>query len=128
MYLKSALIVKGCTVFDPAKLKKLDPTITLAPGDCAWGHELVKLATQLKQRSPDFDLAKQLTPIGLIAIEEPITLEYGLRIFDPFFTELRYPQQMDRINGIGFEHCLLLELLVNELRQARFEWNPVQKP
>src|SRR5579872_3616062 len=114
MYLKSALIVKGCIVFDPAKLKKLDPSIPLAARDCAWGHELAKLAKQLHERSPNLDLSKQLPRAGLIGIDEPITLEQGLSIFDPFFSELRYPQKMDRIEGIGFEHCRLLEVLVRE--------------
>jgi hypothetical protein len=125
-YLKSALITKGLTIFNPNKLKELDPGINLAKERCAWGHNLVKLAKQLEQRTPAFDLAKALPPIGFLTIQEPMTLERGLLEFDPFFTELRYPQQMDKIDGIGFEHRHLLEILVKELRHARFEWNQSQ--
>jgi len=126
--LKSALIAKGLTVFDPAKLKRLDPGgIVLTREDCAWGHELVKLAKQLEQRSRNLDLSKELIPVGFITMKEPMTLEDGLQVFDPFFTELRYPQQMNKVDGIGFEHRQLLEILVKELRHARFEWNQSQQ-
>jgi hypothetical protein len=47
MYLKAALIRQGMTVFDPNKIRKLDPGIALIPADCAWGHGLLKLAQEL---------------------------------------------------------------------------------
>ena len=34
MYLKSALILNGMTVFDPRKVKLLDPSVGLAENDC----------------------------------------------------------------------------------------------
>jgi hypothetical protein len=37
MYLKSALIVNGLTIFDPNRLRFLDPRINLPAADCAWG-------------------------------------------------------------------------------------------
>jgi hypothetical protein len=46
-----------------------------------------------------------------------------LAIFDPFFTELRYPGEMKLCDGIGEEHLFLLHALVMEMRHARFQWN-----
>jgi len=88
MYLKSALIANGMTVFDPKKVKLLDVAITLAEGDCAWGHGLIKLAEQLAKRSPDFDLAKQMNRVGYVTMKEPMTVREGLEVFEPFFSEL----------------------------------------
>jgi len=50
MHLKAALICEGCTVFDPKKINDLDKSVKLKPSDCAWGHNLVKLARQLAKR------------------------------------------------------------------------------
>jgi hypothetical protein len=46
MYLKSALICEGMTVFNPVILKSLDPGLELTRSDCAWGHNLVALAAR----------------------------------------------------------------------------------
>src|SRR5882724_4104055 len=40
MYLKAALICEGCTVFDPNKIKRLHPSVTLRTENCTWGHDL----------------------------------------------------------------------------------------
>ena len=55
----------------------------------------------------------------LVTIQEPIIVEQGLAIFDPFFTELRYPQEMKLLSGLGPEHRVLLGALINVLRHAR---------
>jgi hypothetical protein len=123
MYLKSALIVNGMTVFDPEKIKSLDAGIVLAKSDCIWGHELMRLAEVLARRSPDFDLSKTMDPAGFLTMKEPMTVGEGLAVFEPFFSELRYPQAMNRVAGLGFEHEYLLDRLVTELRHARFKWN-----
>jgi hypothetical protein len=125
MYLKSALVVNGATIFDPKKLKSLDPGVTLAAADCAWGHSLVELARHLARRSATFDLSRQMDIVGYLTMKEPMTIEEGLSIFDPFFSELRYPQEMSKVEGIGEEHKHLLDSLVSELRHARFHWNQV---
>jgi hypothetical protein len=56
-------------------------------------------------------------------MEEPMTIKEGLAVFDPFFTELRYPQEMKNCDGLGEDHKYLLDALVAELRHARFQWN-----
>src|SRR5271170_5476357 len=60
MYLKSALIANGMTIFDPKKVKLLEAGVNLVAADCAWGHVLVRLAEQLAQRNRSFDLAKKM--------------------------------------------------------------------
>jgi hypothetical protein len=123
MYLKSALVVNGLTIFDPKKVKLLDPQVNLVAADCAWGHDLVELAKRLAQRSGTFDPSRQMGIVGYLAMKEPMTIEEGLSIFDPFFRELRYPQEINKVDGIGEEHKRLLDSLVSELRHARLKWN-----
>jgi hypothetical protein len=122
MYLKCAMIVSGMTVFNPNDISKLDAGIVLKPENCAWGHKLVALAKRLAERNPNFDLEVVLE-FPRYVIKEPLTLEEGLEIFDPFFTELRYPQEVKKVNDLGLEHKWLLDALVGELRHARFKWN-----
>ena len=119
MYLKSALILNGMTVFDPRKVKLLDPSVGLAENDCVWGHNLVNLGKLLAARCQHFDMSARLPFMGLVTIQEPITVEQGLAIFDPFFTELRYPQEMKLMSGLGPEHRVLLDELVKVLQRAR---------
>lgn len=52
-----------------------------------------------------------------------MTIKEGLGVFDPFFSELRYPQEMKNCDGLGGEHKELLDALVAELRPKRFQWN-----
>lgn len=120
MYLKSALIANGMTVFDPKKAKLLTPEVD--PADCVWGHNLSSLAMILARRSPTFDISRQMNIVGSVTLSNPMTVEEGLRIFDPFFSELRYPQEVREFGGLGEDHRHLLEALVNELRRARFKW------
>lgn len=119
MYLKSELILNGMTVFDPRKVKLLDPLVGLPENDCAWGHDLVNLGELLAARSQYFDMSARLPFMGLVTIQEPITIEQGLAIFNPFFAELRYPQEMKLMSGLGPEHRLLLDELIKVLRHAR---------
>ena len=119
MYLKSALILSGMTVFNPKKLKELDTSIAVAEADCAWGHNLVGFAKQLAARTTHLQLAARLPIMGLVVLKEPMTVEAGLAIFDPFFTELRYPQENKLVTGLGHEHGLLLKALVEVLQYVR---------
>jgi hypothetical protein len=122
MYLKSALIVHRMTIFNPKDPPRLDPSIGLKRHECAWGHDLVKLAQRLAERNRDFDVTTVLD-FPRLAIKVPLTIEKGLEIFGPFFTELRYPQELKNVEGLGFEHKWLLDALIAELRHARFKWN-----
>jgi hypothetical protein len=113
-FLKTALIRAGMTVFDPSKLKRLDPAMTLTEADCAWGHQLVALAKLLTSKRPDFDLTKHLYFVAFPR-EMPMKIEAGLAVFDPFFWELRYPQQLRELDGIGPYDVRLLDALVAEV-------------
>jgi hypothetical protein len=123
MYLKSALIANGMTVFDPTKIKLLEPEINLTAGSCAWGHGLVELAQQLEKLSPNFNLSKDMDFVGYVTLKEPMTVKEGLQIFEPFFSELRYPRELKQVAGIGFEEKFLLDALVGELRHPRLSCN-----
>src|SRR5260370_9029892 len=112
MYLKAGLVANGMTVFNPKDLNKLDVGVNLAKADCAWGHNLVELAETLAQRNPAFDLSKQMDIVGYLTIKEPMTIKEGLTIFDPFFSELRYPQEMKDCDGLRDHHEFLLAALV----------------
>ena len=123
MYLKSAMIANGMTVFKREDVTSLDPGISLAEADCVWGHSLVKLAEALAKRNAIFDPLRQMDVLGYLTLNEPMTIREGLGIFDPFFSELRYPQEMKQCGGLGEHHKYLLDSLVTEMRHARFHWN-----
>lgn len=112
--MKTALIRAGMTVLDPSKLKRLDPAVTLTEADCAWGHQLVALGKLLASKRPDFDLTKYLDFVAFPR-ETPMMIETGLAVFDPFFWELRYPQQLKELDGIGPDDVRLLDALVAEI-------------
>src|SRR6266853_2489642 len=117
MYLKAALICQGCTVFDPKNLKALDPPMKLQRANCAWGHNLVPLARKLATRQPNFDLRARMKVFvrpwrkggGLVTVQQAFAL------FDPFFFELRYPQQLT-MGGVGEDDRLPLDELVERLK------------
>jgi len=116
MYLKAALIAEGATVFDPRKLEYLDASVELEAKDCAWDHNLVRLARQLAKKRPDFDLKATLTTFLPWIQAKPLTLEQGFAIFDPFFSELRYPQELKKMEGVGEQEKPLLDELVGRLQ------------
>jgi len=115
MYLKSALIAEGATVFDPYKVRFLDPSVKLKATDCVWDHKLVRLARQLAKRRPDFDLSATLaTPAP--DLTGALNVEQGFATFDPFFSELRYPQELKILEGVGEQEKPLLDELVRRLQ------------
>ncbi|HZQ44954.1 MAG TPA: hypothetical protein VFA99_17005 [Acidobacteriaceae bacterium] len=111
--LKTALIREGFTIFDPMKLKQLSAS-TLTRDKCAWGHNLVALARLLTSKRPDFDLQKPLRGV-FPPHDYPVTIEDGLEIFDPYFSELRYPQQLNNLQGIGPDDIRMLDAIAEEL-------------
>jgi hypothetical protein len=115
MFLKSALITSGMTVFNPANLRKLDPSIVLDKKDCVWGHQLVGHAMLLASRRSDFDLKDTTKVPFYFPHEGPMTLEKAFAIFDPFFFELRYPQSLVDLDGVGPDDVLMLDCLVQAL-------------
>lgn len=114
MYLKAALICEDCAVFDSKMIRHLDQSIKLQPSDCAWGHDLVVLARQLAARRPDFDLAEEMSLLLPLHCSGVPTVEKGFEVFNPFFSELRYPQELT-MGGVGEDDKLPLQELVARL-------------
>lgn len=114
MYLKSALICEGMTVFNPVILKCLDPGYALTRSNCAWGHCLVELATRLSERRPDLNLRAEMHVPECRALLMPMTLKAGFALFDPFFSELRYPQDLKKCT-VSQDHKLVLDVLIARL-------------
>jgi hypothetical protein len=114
MYLKSALICEGKTVFNPVILRSLDPGFALTRSDCVWGHCLVDLAKQLSEKRSDFDLGTEMDIPECQTLLMPITPETGLAFFDPFFSELRYPQDLKK-SGVSPDLRFLLDALILRL-------------
>lgn len=119
MFLKAALVSEGATVFDPKKLRYLDPSVKLQAADCAWGHDLVVLARQLADRRPEFDLKQQMNVLipwhpATQIMCGTLTVEQGFEMFNPFFSELRYPQELT-MGGVGEDDRIPLDELVKRL-------------
>jgi hypothetical protein len=115
MFLKAALIVEGMTVFNPRDLDKLDHSVGLTKQDCVWGHQLVGHAKFLAPKRLDFDLTDTSKIAFYFPRKGPMTLEAGFAVFDPFFFELRYPQELVDLDGVGPDDVLLLNSLVGAL-------------
>jgi hypothetical protein len=77
----------------------------------------------LEKVHPNFNLSREMDFVGYVVLKEPMTVKKGLQIFEPFFSELRYPREMKLVAGLGYEEKLLLDALVNELRHPRLHWN-----
>lgn len=115
MYLKTALICEGMTVFNPVILKSLDGTFELTRSDCAWGHNLVGLAEQLAGRRKDFNLDGEIDIRECSALLMPLTLRAGFALFDPFFSELRYPQDVKKCD-VSPDYKVVLDVIVARLQ------------
>jgi hypothetical protein len=114
MLLKTALICSGMTAFNPKNVKSLDPSFGLKSDDCVWGHDLVALAKTLATRRPDFDLSAEMY-VRNAARRMPMTVEEGFELFNPFFSELRYPQELKNIAGFGEDEGSVLEELACQI-------------
>jgi hypothetical protein len=114
MHLKAALINAGMTIFNPQNVRQIDPAIGLAEADCAWGHVVGDLAMLLATKRPDFDLSFQLDGPTLVQ-ERPIRLLKAIEHFDPFFSELRYPREKNKIDAVGSDDGWLLAMVVEHL-------------
>jgi hypothetical protein len=126
MLLKAVLIHAGMTVCDPKKVNRLDPALRLTEDDCAWGHDLITLAEKLAAKRTDFNLAAQICCF-LVCEKTPISLRRGFEIFDPFFTELRYPHQAEEVGDLGECHGELLGHLFGHLEPFLDEIPPPTK-
>lgn len=115
MFLKTALINEGYTIFNPLRVGNLDPSVKLDRADCAWAHSLVDLAKLLATKRPEFDLSAELIVPFYVAIRGPLTIENAFAMFDPFFFELRYPGELEELDGIGPDDVRVLDALVDVL-------------
>jgi hypothetical protein len=118
MGLKAALISESLTVFNPKHIARLDPSVGLLSENCVWGHELIPLAERLAQKRNDFDLDLDLdlNLPTLVVLDSPRTFRDGLEIFEPFFSELRYPVATRDLIGVGPGVSSLLRRLFEILR------------
>jgi len=110
-YLKALLISEGMTVFNPDAVHKIHPSLGLKKTDCVWDHNLAVLAKTLAAKQTNFDLAAEITVPSLV-LEMPMKVLKAFELFDPFFTELRYPMELKELEGVGEDHGLVLDALV----------------
>lgn len=103
------------TVFNPRNLDNLDHSVGLTKQDCVWGHKLVGHAKLLASKRPDFDLTDTSKIPFYYPREGPLTLEAGFALFDPFFFERRYPQELVALDGLGPDDVLIFDSLVDSL-------------
>jgi hypothetical protein len=45
-----------------------------------------------------------------------MSVERGLAMFNPFFSELRYPQALKQLEGIGPDDVVVLDALVDVIK------------
>lgn len=69
-------------------------------GGDIWGHRLRSLAARIAKEVPEF----------------PKEIRAGLKVFDDYFAELRYPGEVRKVEGLGEAEADLLDELVNKLR------------
>ncbi len=116
-YLKACLISEGLTIFDPAKVKDLDPATNLSKDDCAWGHDLIVLGQRLESRRPNFSLSMPIDLYGPGSGFPDLTMREALEVFKPFFFEIRYPREIRQFVGIGQQHRYILDATVKVLKE-----------
>jgi len=114
MFLKAALIYQGMTVCDPRRIPIVEKSLT--KNDCIWGHDLVTLAGVLCERCEQFELDAPIR--RCIYYDEDLTVRRGLEIFDPFFSELRYPHESGDTDCLGPEHRRILDDIVAKIRKV----------
>lgn len=114
-YLKAALIASGATVCS----RQVAEAHGISAIDCVWGHQLSTLAISLGKRQSAFDPGVSLgIPVSIL--DGGHTLLEGLRHFEPYFEELRYPQQLRQMEGVGQHEWHVLHRMVNVLRPFTF--------
>ncbi len=117
-YLKAALISSGATVCP----RHVADANGISEADYVWGHQLADLAKALSKRQPAFDPSVDLgIPVSIL--DGGHTLLEGLRHFEPYFEELRYPQQLNKMEGVGQHELYVLNRMVEVLRPFTFPTN-----
>jgi hypothetical protein len=116
MYLKAALINEGMTVCNPKDVSRLDPALEIKPEDCVWGHSLPELAEKLAEKCKDFNLDEKVPDPRSSETSKAMTVREAFAMFDPYFWELRYPQEAPNVEGAGAEEAEILDTLVKRLK------------
>lgn len=116
MFLKSALICEGMTVFNPVILKSLDPGYTLTRANCAWGHSLLELTRRLAEKRTDFRLRAEMDIRECRELLMPMSLQTGFELFDRFHSDLCSPQEDKQSTAVSSDHKRVLDVLVLTLQ------------
>lgn len=114
MFLKSALIGAGMTVFNPVILKSLGAEVELRRTDCIWGHSLLHLSERLAEKRREFSLHGELDIGECRARVMLMGLREAFAFFDPFHSHLSSPQNLQKVS-VRKEDRLILEALVARL-------------
>lgn len=68
-------------------------------------------APRLSEKRPDFNLRAEMNIPECRALLMPMTLEAGFALFDPFFSELRYPHDFKKC-GVSQDYKVVLDVLI----------------
>ena len=74
------------------------------------------LAEQLAGKRSDFNFNAEMDIRECRTLLMPMTMRAGFALFDPFFSELRYPQELKKLGGVGEDEKLVLDVLVTRLQ------------
>jgi hypothetical protein len=111
LFLKGAMIKLGMKACNPKKAKLFG----FKESDCTWGHNLYDLGVTLATRDTAFNPNANIDVSGFPPINAPTTIGDGLKFFDPYFAELRYPRRITN-GGVSKDHWIILDAIVKELR------------
>jgi hypothetical protein len=101
-------------IFNPDQVNKLDHVHGVKATHCAWGHSLVGLAKLLATKRGDFDLSAEIN-VPCLVLKMPMKLLAAFELFDPFFSELRYPMELKQLEGVSEEEGRVLNAVVEYL-------------
>lgn len=74
------------------------------------------LAEQLAEKRSDFNLDAEMDIRECRTLLMPMTMRAGFALFDPFSSELRYPQELKKLGDVGEDEKLVLDILVARLQ------------
>ena len=67
-------------------------------------------------KRPDFDLRAEMNIRECLVLPMPMTVDAGFALLDPLFSELRYPQELKKLGGVGYDEKLVLDELILRLQ------------
>ncbi len=108
--MKGVLIGTGMVSFHPDNVKRLPKGVVIDKKDCVWDHSLLKLAEELERRT-GFDLSEEME-FHNVLFPKPFLVRQAFEHFEPFFHELRYPSELEKVKCFGSGDELILDELV----------------